>query len=112
MSSTTALTFTPQTNLGTVTSWLPVPSAYNSGTCTPLYSKEASLLWMDFAQINNNTNCDPIGVSYDFESEGADGTITKTSIGPLSCLSQYATMRTSVSGGPAGSVVSVTCCPS
>jgi len=117
--STPSPTHPPETNLGIVTSWLPLTTAYpsQSGCSADIYARwgitsgyNAVAFDPDYGiSVNTSVSCLPVQATTWWEQLGLqDTTSTVISLGPVVCPAQYTTIGTSLVG--VGSTL-VVCCP-
>lgn len=112
-------THPPETNLGIVTSWLPLTTTYpsQSGCSSDIYARwgitsgyNAVAFDPEYGiSVNTSVSCLPAQATTWWDQLGLqDTTSTVISLGPVICPAQYTTIGTSLVG--VGSTL-VVCCP-
>ena len=107
-------TYPPVTHGGTVTSWIPLTTAfpYSQGceSCFWSYVQSTLAAWDPGVGISADTNlhCVPPAVTTWWDQDRLGDLLTTTSIGPLTCPESFTTGATSVENGIS---TWIACCP-
>lgn len=125
--TTTAITHPPETNFGTITSWLPLTTTYpaQAGCSSSFWARwgfyqsagqNYQLVGFDPGydiSVGSGASCQPAAVTSWWETRDASltasGVTTRYSIGPIVCPQAYTTVGTNVVGL---GTTQVACCPS